>query len=336
MMTRVPRLRSLLQTAKSMVTVLGGLSLLARGRGMGSGSVLTFHGLYDETQGEIGVLDDSLHLSRALFELICQHLAEDHQVMSLLDMVRCLAHGQELPLNAVAITFDDGFLSNHELALPILERYALPATIFLCTGFLDNPHSMWYQQVDLAYAAGARLPDVVADLPSHLRYLKEMKDPELRQLVAQMCGSVSLPETLPAVMRPMSWQQARLMKASGLIEFGGHTHTHPILAQCTLAQQVQEVQGCWDRIVAELGIEPRLFAYPNGHNGDFTAETQRIVAETGFEAAFTMQSGRLQAGLQAMALPRYGCPQSIWEAEATVSGALEWLKRPLQRRGGGK
>lgn len=39
---------------------------------------------------------------------------------------------------AVAITFDDGYRDNSEVAWPILREIGCPATFFICTGFLDG------------------------------------------------------------------------------------------------------------------------------------------------------------------------------------------------------
>ena len=38
----------------------------------------------------------------------------------------------------VAITFDDGFRDNLTVALPLLEKYSLPATVFVTAGFIGN------------------------------------------------------------------------------------------------------------------------------------------------------------------------------------------------------
>ncbi|MCK7493591.1 MAG: polysaccharide deacetylase family protein [Comamonadaceae bacterium] len=52
-----------------------------------------------------------------------------------------------LPARALAITFDDGYADNHDVALPILRRHGLNATFFVATGFLDGG-IMWNDVLD--------------------------------------------------------------------------------------------------------------------------------------------------------------------------------------------
>lgn len=319
------RLQQLKQAAKSAVLVAFGLSLVARAKLAGQGAVLTFHGLCADG-APTGVLDDSLHLPVSVFRSVCQYLKASCEVMPLAEMLRQSRAGQALPRSAVAITFDDGLASNYHLGFPVLRELGLPATIFLATGFLDGTHPLWFQEVDRAYTAMNASTPALFD---KLGQLKALPDPEMRAEVAKLTTGCSTPH--PAVTQPMNWDQVREMKAGGLVEFGGHTHTHPIMARCTVEQQREEIRQCRDRISAELGSTPTLFAYTNGGPTDFTADTQRLLAEHGFEAAFTMMPARLTPGRAAHALPRYGNPTSVLETEATVSGAFEMLK---QWRGG--
>jgi len=289
--------------------------------------VLTFHGLC-EGSSATGVLDSSLHLPVSTFRAVCQHLKNAYKVMPLAEMIRQVNVGQTLPRGAVAITFDDGLSSNYHLGFPVLKELGLPATIFLATGFLDGTHHLWFQEVDaLLKARGAS----TEELFQTLHRLKTLPDPEMHAEIAKL-GSAGV-DSPPDVTLPMTWEQAREMKASGLIDFGGHTHTHPILARCSVEQQAEEIRRCRDRITAELGSAPKLFAYTNGGPTDFTADTQRLLAEHGFEAAFTMMPARLTASSASHALPRYGNPTSVLEAKATASGAFEMVK---QWRGGGR
>jgi peptidoglycan/xylan/chitin deacetylase (PgdA/CDA1 family) len=303
-----------------------GLTKLARWRLQGQGVVLTFHGLYANTATS-GMLDDSLNLPLSTFRAVCRHLAATYKVMPLAEMMRQLNTGQALPRGAVAITFDDGLGSNYHLAFPLLKELGLPATIFLATGFLDGTHPLWFQEVDAIFRARGASK---AELYQTFRHLKTLPDPEMRAQIAKMGPPAA--GSPPAASLPMTWDEVREMKSSGLIDFGGHTHTHSILGRCTVEQQAEEIRKCRERIKSELGSAPTLFAYTNGGPPDFTEDTQRLLAEHGFESAFTMMPARLTAASARFALPRYGNPTSVMETNATASGAFEMVKR---WRGGG-
>ncbi len=338
------------QKTKATVLLKLGVGELARRACAGQASVLTFHGLRDAAP-DPAVLDSSLYLSVTRFEAVCKYLKEHANVLPLQEIASRLREGQPLPPNTVAITFDDGCLSNYTLAYPVLKKWGLPATIFLTTGYLDGTESLWFQRVDWALAntqastfRGHSLQsaeDRISVLNSTLQHLKTLSDPELRQqlieIEKELGVSFPTPNDLPPQMRPMSWDQVREMAASGLIELGGHTHTHPILARCSLAQQEREITECRDRIANQVGQPPVSFAYTNGGTTDFTADTQRLLKEAGFTLACTMMHGRWLPQSDGLSIPRYGSPETAAEAGATVTGAFElvhqWRKAALKKGG---
>src|SRR5207253_1119998 len=66
----------------------------------------------------------------------------------------------------VAITFDDGYQDNYLNAFPVLDRYGLPATIFLTTGSLDSREPLWFEQLAQALKKTDRESiDLEIDLP---------------------------------------------------------------------------------------------------------------------------------------------------------------------------
>ena len=67
--------------------------------------------------------------------------------VSVYDLVRCIMNKKELPLNAVAITFDDGYEDNYRKAYPILKKYNIPATIFLTTGYIGTSKIFWWDML---------------------------------------------------------------------------------------------------------------------------------------------------------------------------------------------
>jgi peptidoglycan/xylan/chitin deacetylase (PgdA/CDA1 family) len=309
------------------------------------GRVLTFHGL--RSPDDDLLLDKPLHTPVEVFRAICRHLAENYRVVPLRDLVPGSQTAARGTADGVAITFDDGYASNYELAFPVLREFGLPATIFLTSGFLDRTVRLWFHRIEQALmrtrleqcrirehridvslespsaradALGILLP-VVKSLP------QENIDEQVTRIesVLQVEGN-SDAAAEPLTHRPMTWEQAREMQASGLIELGGHTHRHWILGRCRPETAAFEIRHSAERITTELGRAPKLFAYPNGQPGDYGPATIETLRRAGYVAAVTTSAGGIGGSGSAFELPRYGAPESLPEAAATVSGLFELLK----------
>jgi peptidoglycan/xylan/chitin deacetylase (PgdA/CDA1 family) len=72
------------------------------------------------------------------FEVHCRWLARHRTVVPLADAVGHLDPAGRLPRGWAVITFDDGFSGVLEHALPVLDRYGLPATVFLVAATLTD------------------------------------------------------------------------------------------------------------------------------------------------------------------------------------------------------
>lgn len=57
-----------------------------------------------------------------------------YRVISLSELVDAFRNNRLPPARAVVVTFDDGYADNHAVALPILRRLRIPATVFLVSG----------------------------------------------------------------------------------------------------------------------------------------------------------------------------------------------------------
>jgi peptidoglycan/xylan/chitin deacetylase (PgdA/CDA1 family) len=77
-----------------------------------------------------------------LFNKHMRFVHENYNTITLDDIAAHQRHCQPLTENSVAITLDDGFADNFEYGYPILQKYNIPATIFLTTGLLGNKN-LW-------------------------------------------------------------------------------------------------------------------------------------------------------------------------------------------------
>ncbi len=76
------------------------------------------------------------------FEKQMAYLKNNFNVISLKSLCRNLKQLQALPVDSVAITFDDGYKDNYLNAYPILKKYQLPATVFLISRLIGTDGDM--------------------------------------------------------------------------------------------------------------------------------------------------------------------------------------------------
>jgi peptidoglycan/xylan/chitin deacetylase (PgdA/CDA1 family) len=89
--------------------------------------------------------DDGLTTSVEMFDRYCRFFTRHFRVVPLSELVERLTRG--LPLNRhLAITFDDGYLDNFDCAVPVLERYSLPATFFVVSDWVESNVVPWWDR----------------------------------------------------------------------------------------------------------------------------------------------------------------------------------------------
>src|SRR3712207_6612027 len=67
----------------------------------------------------------------------------------------------KLPDRSVVVTFDDGYADNLYNAKPLLERYGIPATVFLTTGYIGAEHGFWWDELGRLLLHSSWLPGML-------------------------------------------------------------------------------------------------------------------------------------------------------------------------------
>ncbi len=257
-------------------------------------------------------------LERDVFAL---HMRVLHEVCNVLPLSAALDGLDEgrLPARAVAITFDDGYADNFQVALPVLQHFGLPAAFFIAAGFLDGgamfndlvieacrvaPAGVWRTGVaavgDVVIGDDAGRPQVAGALIARLKYL----DGDVRMAAARTLLE-SAGARFPAHLM-MSGDELRRLHRAGM-EIGGHTLNHPILARLDAAAATREVREGQRVLEGLLGHRPVLFAYPNGRPGeDYGPREVAIVREAGFSHALTTRWACAMRGVDPWQVPRIG------------------------------
>ena len=248
-------------------------------------------------------------------------------VESLVGSLEALLAG-ELRADRAAVTFDDGYQDNHDVAWPVLQQEGASATFFLTTGFLDG-EPLWFdtaRRVLEAAVSRESVPAEVAhilggepsDVESEMRLLKYRSAGERLQMTEKL-ALLDL-ESRPAA-RPLAWRQVAEMASQGA-EFGAHTVSHPILSVLEPSEQRSEIEASRDRLRQQLGVPPAAFAYPNGSRRDYDQRTVQLVQDAGFSLACTTIRGSNAAGSDRWQLRRIGVGS---DSEALLEARMEGL-----------
>ncbi|KFG68482.1 polysaccharide deacetylase family protein [Microvirga sp. BSC39] len=283
---------------------------------------LDYGGTFDLLQGKsltvlcyhrIGAPDNRFHgfrpnfsASPRQFTLQMRFLRKFFSPVSLQDVLNWFETGRPLPRRAVLVTFDDGYRDNGDVAWPIMRSLQIPGVIFLATDHIGtNKPFLW----DYAAYCFEVTKQKRAVLPLLGEMDLETSSCRYRAASAWVEASKRLPagnrrlllDALAVTLRvspppqafadlQLDWPTVRRLKEEGL-EFGGHTHTHPILTQLALPEARHEIITSQQVLCAQLGMPARAFAYPNGSAADFFAGHEDAIREAGFSIGFSLEHG---------------------------------------------
>jgi peptidoglycan/xylan/chitin deacetylase (PgdA/CDA1 family) len=94
--------------------------------------ILCYHGVSPQPE------DDGQTVHQDNFSAQLAYLARHYRVISLEAYAQCRKEKIPVPERSVILTFDDGYRNFWSAALPILDRYHFPATLFVVTNHLED------------------------------------------------------------------------------------------------------------------------------------------------------------------------------------------------------
>lgn len=185
----------------------------------------------------------------------------------------------------VWLSFDDGWKSNYDNVFPVLKKYGIPATIFVATkGIADGYY--WFTRA---------FQNRDSSLYNEVGDLWVMDNRQRAQTI----------EKLPPYKGDritMNAKEIREMTASGLVNWGNHTHDHVMSDHCTDEELMEEISTC-SRVMREItGKDCNLiYSYPNGNYDERTVD---ILKQMGFAMAATTHIGRVSCTSDAFMIRR--------------------------------
>lgn len=274
-----------------------------------------------------------LAVSPACFDEQMTLLQASRSLMPLAELVD--RHRRKvLPQDAVAVTFDDGYLDNLANAKPILDRHGAPATLFLATGTVGSRVEYWWDELARLILLNSEGIDVTVQIGSEtvsLRIpsggdaeaagwrawtgsktqrqatylevwgkLRLLPMDEIQIVMATLRSQIT--SRLSDADLPMTAAQIKELLADGLVNLGGHTVSHPVLPSLSTDKQMFEIANGKAACEALSDRSVAGFAYPYG---EFDERSARLARECGFQwACSTEAKGLGGSTIDFFSLPR--------------------------------
>ncbi|MCC7047364.1 MAG: polysaccharide deacetylase family protein [Alphaproteobacteria bacterium] len=282
-----------------------GLDRAVRTLAGGAGVILMLHRVAARRRVEGWGATDGLAVAPEALEGFINTLqGEGYDLITVSQALERLRGGRTVERFA-ALTFDDGYLDNHQVLLPMLARRGACATVYVSAGFIDRTAGMWWFGVEEALARNERVvirlpngprwfPAATAQQKSasyeEIQYLFFHLSPEqTRQAVAGLKRDHRVDCLAYTDALSMSWADLRAMDQSGVVEIGGHAIGHAPLAAMDDAEARAEIAEGRARIGQGTGRVPLSFAYPYGTRITVSPRDIALVQAAGYTSAVTTQ-----------------------------------------------
>jgi peptidoglycan/xylan/chitin deacetylase (PgdA/CDA1 family) len=181
--------------------------------------------------------------------------------------------------------FDDGYRDVLTYAVPILQKYALPATIFITTDFIGQTRWHWSMVYRFYLAKQGMTREAI-----------EQKIFELRSKTFQE-RNIILQTTIAASQVPgpdyenadifLHWSDILWLHTNGF-EIGSHGVTHTRFNECSDDEVEKELSISKSIIESKISSPVATFSFPGGR---FTSSALDAVKKAGYTSAVTTQAG---------------------------------------------
>lgn len=267
-------------------------------------SVLTYHSVADAAHPGLDpeVVDATPDQFAQQLEFICRYFS----VVSIDDLLEAISGGRALPANPMLITFDDGYLNNHDTVLPLLRRYGAVATFFIATNFVEGRRLYWWDRINYvvnnAQASRVEVQGQAFELSDHraaikglVKLVKSTPRLDIDGFLDELTSQCETPwsrelERQLADQVIMTWDQIRTLRDAGM-DIQSHTRSHRILQSLDDSELDDELRGSREVLEHQLDRPVTAIAYPVGYGVSHLPKLRQAVARAGYRLGFTNSTG---------------------------------------------
>jgi peptidoglycan/xylan/chitin deacetylase (PgdA/CDA1 family) len=273
--------------------------------------VLTYHRVAHPA--DPSVLDDGVvDVTPAQFDRQMAFVRRWFRPVGIDALVACAAGRGRLPPRPLLVTFDDGYLDNHDVALPILVQHGIKATFFIATDYVERRRPYWWDRVSFVVRR-SKLERIILSYPEREALVLETPEGRraavrrLQRIVKDRRG-LDLERFLEGLERAagvvlsreqerrladgtiMTWEQISTLRRAGM-DVQSHTHTHRVLQTLDVAEVQRELRLSRAALEDVLGESIVAVSYPIGKPVGADSHIRRAVHDAGYKLGFSNGTG---------------------------------------------
>jgi len=269
-------------------------------------SIITYHHIAE--QGPSYPYDpDVADATPAQFRRQMETLARYGSPIGVDDLIAAVG-GAPLPKNPVMVTFDDGYRSCHDVALPILRAVGVRATFFIATSFISERRLYWWERISLLLRQAKHLTATIT-YPQTLtldltdpkisnkltNLVKDTQDLDVDRYLDELGTALGVDwsrqiEADHADGLIMTWDQIRALARAGM-DIESHGRRHRVLQTLDAGTLDSELAGSRRDLEAQLGRPVRAIAYPVGRRINGEQRIRDALSSAGYQIGLSNQSG---------------------------------------------
>lgn len=249
-----------------------------------------------------------------------------------------------------AITFDDGYHDFLDYSMPLLQKFNLPATLFVVTDCIENNTPTWTYLVDYLFENSDKLQlsdFKFPDLPSEFQnvkwlnrnermnfgkrikqYLKWIPSGKREAIISSLVDNFNDVKNPDGMM--LTWKELNEIKAAG-IEIGSHSISHSTLASIEDENELkQELEVSAKILKQKLSTISPVFSYPCG---SYNERVKTFTQSAGYKAALAV-NGRLYNSSKddIFEVPRIELYNQSWiKTKMRMNGTVSFIEKILKR-----
>ena len=284
----------------------------------------------------------------ALFEDILKYVQKKFNTLPLNELLFNPPLHSSKPL--AAITFDDGYKDFIDYSIPLLNKYSLPASMFVVTDCIEKNFPTWTYIIDYVFEQTKKLQLKDFSFPTLNKEFQKTKWVNNEERISYGKIFKQYLKGIPASVRSavienllsnfddvsgsegmmLTWNDIRQIKNAGF-DVGSHSVTHTTLATVEDDNELKyELQESKNQLKEKAGIDPNIFSYPCG---SYNERVKQFTKNAGYKAGLAVDRQlHNPAKNDLFEVPRIELYNESWiKSKSRINGTISFIEKILGR-----